>query len=146
VLAGLAAVIGLGINHFVSKAVARTRPCHVPSLLHHHIAVLLGCASDYGFPSDHAVIAGGLAMGLLFFDRGLGLVAWVFALGLAFARVYVGVHYPGDVIAGLLLGSALAIAFWLILHRPALAVTERLARTPLRPLVAARAERIRLRA
>lgn len=135
VLAGLAAVVGLGINHFVSQAVARTRPCHVPSLLHHGTEVLLKCASDYSFPSDHAVIAGGLAMGLLFFDRRLGLVAWVFALGLAFARVYVGVHYPADVIGGLLLGAVIAIVFWLLLRHAALIVTERLARTPLRPLV-----------
>lgn len=137
VIAGLSAVIALGVNHFVSQAIARRRPCHVPSLLHHKVAVLLGCASDYSFPSDHAVIAGALATGLVIVDRRLGLVAWLLALLLAFARVYVGVHYPADVIAGLLLGSAIAIVLWLLLRRPALAATERLARTPLRPLVAA---------
>lgn len=138
VLAGLSAVIALGINKLVSDAVARTRPCHVASLMdrHPHTAVILGCAHDYGFPSDHAVIAGALAVGLLIFGRRLGLLAVVLALFLAFARVYVGVHYPADVIAGLLLGGVIAIVLWLVLRVPALAVTERLVRTPLRPLVA----------
>ncbi len=133
VLAGLSAVIVLGINHFVSRAVARMRPCHAL----HHVTVLLGCASDYSFPSDHAVIAGALAMGLLLFDLRIGLLATLFALFLAFARVYVGVHYPGDVVAGLLIGAAIAVIMWVVLRRPAVALTRRLARTPLRPLIAA---------
>jgi undecaprenyl-diphosphatase len=136
VLAGVSALVSLGINHFVSQAVARVRPCH--ALVHlYHPKVLLACASDYSFPSDHAVIAGALAMGLLLFDIRIGIPAALLALLLAFARVYVGVHYPADVIAGLLLGAAIAIILWALLRRPALLVTERLARTPLRPLVAA---------
>lgn len=131
VLAGLAAVISLGVNHFVSQAVARTRPCHAL-----HIHSLLSCASDYSFPSDHAVIAGALAMGLLLFRLRLGLLATLLALLLAFARVYVGVHYPADVVAGLLMGAAIAIVVWVVLHRPAIAATLWLGRTPLRPLIA----------
>jgi len=134
VLAGVSALISLGINHFVSQAVARTRPCHVPTL---HVHSLLTCASDYSFPSDHAVIAGALAMGLLLFDVRWGALAWLLALLLAFSRVYVGVHFPGDVVAGLLMGAAIAAIIFFVLRRPGLAVTNRLAETPLRPLVAA---------
>jgi membrane-associated phospholipid phosphatase len=134
VLAGVSALISLGVNHFVSQAVARRRPCHVPTL---HVHSLLACASDYSFPSDHAVIAGALAMGLLLFDVRWGILATLLALLLAFSRVYVGVHYPGDVVAGLLMGAAIAIVIFFVLRRPSLAVTNRLAQTPLRPLVAA---------
>lgn len=134
VLAGVSALISLGVNHFVSRAVARQRPCHVPAL---HVHSLLACASDYSFPSDHAVIAGALAMGLLLFDVRWGVLATLLALLLAFSRVYVGVHYPGDVIAGLLMGAAIALIIFVVLRRPGLAMTNRLARTPLRPLVAA---------
>jgi undecaprenyl-diphosphatase len=136
VLAGLSAVISLGINHFVSQAVARARPCRALAA-HHHLALLIPCAHDYSFPSDHAVIAGGIAMGLVFFSRRLAAAAWLLALFLAFARVYAGVHYPADVIAGLLLGSAVAIVVWLVLRRPALAVAGWVVRTPLGSLIAA---------
>lgn len=134
-LAGLSAVIALGVNHFISQAVARTRPCHVL----HHVTTILGCANDYSFPSDHAIIAGALAMGLLIFSRRLGIFAVLVALFLAFSRVYAGVHYPGDVIAGLLIGALIAIVVWVVLRRPALALALWLTRTPLRPLLAGQA-------
>jgi undecaprenyl-diphosphatase len=132
VLTGGSALIGLGVNHFLSKAIARERPCHAL----HHVKVILGCASDYSLPSDHAVIAGALAMGLLIYSRRVGLLAAVLALFLAFARVYAGVHYPGDVIAGLALGAGITTVVWLVLRRPAVATAERLTRTPLRPFLA----------
>jgi len=137
VLAGLSAVIALGVNHFISQAVARVRPCHAPAVLVHHPTVILSCAHDYSFPSDHAIIAGALATGLLFVNRKLGAIAVVLALLLAFARVYAGVHYPGDVIAGLLAGAAIAVLVWLVLRRPAIALAGRIAATPLSPLISA---------
>lgn len=137
VIAGVAAVLALGINHFLSRAVARPRPCHTPSLLRHHLVVILTCAHDYSFPSDHAIIGGALAVGLLFFSRRLGALAAVVALFLAFARVYAGVHYPGDVVAGLLAGSAIVSVLWLALRAPAMTLAVKLSHTPLRPLVAA---------
>jgi membrane-associated phospholipid phosphatase len=51
--------------------------------------------------------------------------------------VYAGVHYPGDVIAGLLLGAIIASAVFLLLRRPAAAIVARVAQTPLWPLVVA---------
>jgi membrane-associated phospholipid phosphatase len=83
------------------------------------------------------VIAGAFVVGLWLIDKRLGAIGALLALLLAFARVYVGVHYPGDVVAGLLIGGAIAAAICIGLRGPATALAERLLQTPLRPLIAA---------
>ena len=131
-LVGVGAVLALAANQAIGPAVARTRPCHALA----HVEVLLHCASDSSFPSDHAMIAGAFAAGLLLLNRRLGLIATLVALLLAFARVYVGVHYPSDVAGGLAIGAAIGTLIVLALRPATAAVALRLARTPLRPLIA----------
>jgi membrane-associated phospholipid phosphatase len=75
-------------------------------------------ATGRRFPSDHCVMAGAAAAGLLLFSRKIGLVAVVAALLMAFARVYVGAHYPGDVLVWLLIGAAVAILGWFLVRVP----------------------------
>ncbi|MGZ4457404.1 MAG: phosphatase PAP2 family protein, partial [Nocardioides sp.] len=75
--------------------------------------------------------------GVLLVHRRLGLVALAMALLMAAARVYVGAHYPGVVLAGLVVGAVVTTLGWLVLRRPVTALVARLARTPLRPLVLA---------
>ncbi len=133
-LVGVGAVLALLANQAIGPAVARTRPCHALA----HVEVLLHCASDSSFPSDHAMIAGAFAAGLFLLNRRLGLVALLLALLLAFARVYVGVHYPSDVAGGLAIGAAIGTLVVLALRPATVAVALRLARTPLRPLIVRR--------
>ena len=130
-LVGIGAVLALLLNQAIGPAVARTRPCHALT----HVEVLLHCATDSSFPSDHAMIAGAFAAGLLLLNRWLGLLALLFALLLAFARVYVGVHYPSDVAGGFAIGAAVGTLVVLILRPPTTTVATRLVRTPLRPLI-----------
>jgi membrane-associated phospholipid phosphatase len=68
-----------------------------------------------GFPSRHALTSAVFATSLLGIARWLGLVAWVFALLVALARVYAGVHWPSDVLAGLVIGGLSAWGIWRIL-------------------------------
>jgi membrane-associated phospholipid phosphatase len=133
-LVGVAAVVALLANQAIGPAVARSRPCHALT----HVEVLLQCASDSSFPSDHAMIAGAFAAGLLLLDRRLGLLALVLALLLAFARVYTGVHYPSDVAAGFAIGAAIGVLVVLLLRPVTTSAAVRLARTPLRSLIASR--------
>jgi undecaprenyl-diphosphatase len=73
------------------------------------ILVLVERSADPSFPSDHAVAVGAVAAGLFLVSRRLGLLAAAAAVLMAACRVYVGAHYPHDVIAGLLLGAAIAV-------------------------------------
>jgi undecaprenyl-diphosphatase len=130
---GLGTLIAVAVNQPLVSAAAERRPYQsLP-----HVLVLISRSTDFSFPSDHATMAGAVATGLCFVNRRLGIVAWLAAALLAFARVYVGAHYPHDVAVGLLVGSAVILIGGLV-ARPALTwATERLASTRVRPLLVA---------
>ena len=99
--------------------------------------VLIPGAGDPGMPSDHAMMAGAVAMGLFLVDRRLGVVAAAAAMVLAFSRVYVGAHFPLDVVAGLMLGAAISLAGFHAFRRLLLQAVVAVTRTRFRPLMTA---------
>lgn len=132
VWAALAPLVALAIAQPINHVVQRQRP-----FVTLHLHPLVPHAADYGFPSDHATAVGAIAAGLWLVNKWLGGIATLLALILAFSRVYIGVHYPGDVAGGLALGAVVAV-LGLFLVVPILRwIAIRLAHTPLRPLVAA---------
>ncbi len=112
--APIAVLLALAANQPLSGAVHEARPYDT----HPHVLVLVTRSTDWSFPSDHAVMAGAVAVGLLFVSRRLGFIALGAALLMAFARVYVAAHYPWDVLAGLVFGGAVALLSWLLLRTP----------------------------
>lgn len=127
----LAAIVALLIAQPISSAVDEKRPFVVfPSAL-----TLIHHANDAGFPSDHATGSGAVAAALLFVSWRLGLISTLIALVIAFSRVYVGVHYPQDVAAGLALGAVVAVVGVFLVVPIMTRIVEWLGRTPLRPLV-----------
>jgi undecaprenyl-diphosphatase len=127
-----AAVLALLVQQLLVGAVHEARPYAV----HPGALVLIARTSDPSFPSDHACVAGAVAVGLFFVDRRLGWVAGVLAVVMAFARVYVGAHWPLDVVAGLAVGGALAALTILLARRPVARLVGWARANALRPLVA----------
>ena len=125
------ALFAIGLNQLLVNFVRAPRPYTVFP----HALVLVAHSGDYSFPSDHAVMAGAVAAGVLLTHRRLGVAAAVAAVVMAFARVYVGAHFPFDVIVGLLLGAAVTCSGYLAVRRLLIRVVAGLTRTPLRPLL-----------
>ncbi len=126
-------LLAIAVNQPIGNAVREARPYTSLS----DILVLVHRSTDFSFPSDHAVMAGAVATGVLLVDRRLGAVAWVAALLLAFSRVYIAAHYPHDVVVGLLLGSAVALVTAWLARRPLARLVQSLEGTRLRPLLTA---------
>lgn len=112
------------LSNFFKYAVGRLRPCHDPEISSLMRLVKSYCGGKFGYFSAHASNAFAIALffGMLLKSNlryiGLGLVFW--ACLVAYSRVYIGVHYPLDVLSGALLGSFLGWLFaklYIFVHR-----------------------------
>lgn len=90
----------------------RERPCLNPALHFHlpyHVDLLNDVIQWSSFPSDHAALFFALATCILFVSRGAGILALCHAfVVVSLPRVYVGFHYPTDILAGAVIGVGLA--------------------------------------
>ncbi|MEU2625006.1 phosphatase PAP2 family protein [Streptomyces sp. NPDC007157] len=101
----LAAAIAVLVNVPIRGFVERPRPF----LTHQGLDVLVSGKTDYSFVSDHATITMALGVGLFIANRRFGLAGIGLALVEGFCRVYMGVHYPTDVVGGFALGTAVVL-------------------------------------
>ena len=98
-------------NILLKNLVARTRPYEVVDGL----KLLIEKQSDYSFPSGHT--GSSFASAIVLWKelpKKYGVMALIVAVLIAYSRLYVGVHYPSDVLAGVLIGTVLAlVSVWL---------------------------------
>lgn len=92
---------------FIKVIVAHPRPFAVLP----EVVTLIPDQAGYSFPSMHTALTVAVAMSVLVHHRRLGLLLVLFALLVGISRIYVGVHYPVDVLVGGLLGWAIASLF-----------------------------------
>jgi undecaprenyl-diphosphatase len=101
-----AAALGLLISQVITHFWQRPRPY----VAHPHETILLVSPShEPSFPSDHAVAAFAIAFVVAFIGKRAGAVFLAGASVLALARVVAGLHYPGDVLGGALIGLVAAV-------------------------------------
>jgi undecaprenyl-diphosphatase len=103
----LAATLADQSSVIVKNIVQRLRPCHEPSIMGIVHLVNGECGGVYGFVSSHATNTFDVALISLSFIRkrwySICIILW--ACVICYSRVYIGVHYPGDVLCGAILGS-----------------------------------------
>ncbi|WP_326682095.1 phosphatase PAP2 family protein [Streptomyces sp. NBC_01237] len=130
----LVTVLAFGVDSLLKLAVREDRPCQQLG-----VVTLEACpaAGDWSFPSNHAALASAAAFALLLVSRRLGLIAIAAALLMAASRIWVGVHYPHDVLVGLAVGALVALPATWAVRRKQNTLAARLKDSPLRPLLAA---------
>ncbi|MFJ9717697.1 phosphatase PAP2 family protein [Streptomyces sp. NPDC101213] len=101
----LAAAVAVLVNVPIRGFVERPRPFRD----HQGLEVLVSGKTDYSFVSDHATITMAMGVALFVAHRRFGLVGIGLGLVEGFCRVYMGVHYPTDVVGGFALGTAVAL-------------------------------------
>jgi len=102
-----------GATHLFKNVFLRLRPCHEPGLQTFIHLVNSYCGGKYGFLSAHAANSFAVA-GFLYLFIGkestyLKYILAVWLLIIAYSRIYLAAHYPGDVLAGAIFGTAIGI-------------------------------------
>lgn len=116
VLAPLGTAVAYVVSELAKSGITEERPCRAVK----GAVSLIACPApdDWSFPSNHATIAGGAAVGLMLAWRVIAWVTLPMALLMAFSRVFVGVHYPHDVAVGLVLGTLVSLLVVKLASRP----------------------------
>lgn len=95
----------------LKNLISRPRPCQIDL----DFALLVSRPSSSSFPSTHSAWAFGAATAIFMQHRKTGVAAFIAAALIAFSRLYMFLHYPTDVLAGIVLGIALgALAHWIV--------------------------------
>jgi undecaprenyl-diphosphatase len=97
--------IELPLYKLLKNGIKRDRPCETLSSVYQRVAP----SDQFSFPSGHTAAAFIIATLLSYFFPHLAPLLYVWALLVGFSRIYLGVHYPSDILAGIVIGMLSAI-------------------------------------
>ena len=98
------------VSHYMMKPLfGRIRPCYELG----DIRLLVGCGGRFSFPSNHAANAFSIACVVVYFYRKYAALLITSAVLISLSRIYLGRHYPSDVLGGAVLGILTA---WLVIY------------------------------
>ena len=95
----------LACNVVLKPLIDRTRPYYVLGLTY-----IVAKESEFSFPSGHTSASFAAATAIYAINRKWGIAAYIFAAVMGFSRLYLGVHFPTDVLCGAIVGTAAAKA------------------------------------
>lgn len=111
ILMGISMLCGVIIGNGILKhLVARQRPCWLDT----SIPLLIPNPTDYSFPSGHTLASFEAAIMIFLHNKKWGSVAILGALVIAFSRMYLFVHFPTDILGGMILGTIISIIVYKI--------------------------------
>ncbi|MDX2190169.1 MAG: phosphatase PAP2 family protein [Bacteroidota bacterium] len=120
ILVGIALVVTLSdqfTSRFMKPNFKRLRPCYEPALSG-KVHTPFHCGGEYGFCSSHAANTAGVAfliyLLLINTNKLIGFV-FLWPIFVSYTRIYLGVHYPLDVLMGALVGIIIALVIYLLL-------------------------------
>ncbi|MFA5815457.1 MAG: phosphatase PAP2 family protein [Bacteroidales bacterium] len=105
--------------HLFKEVFMRLRPCHEPSLAGQVRLVANHCGGQFGFVSTHAAnsFTLGILSALLIHRRWFTISVFTWAILVSYSRIYLGVHYPGDVLGGVALGSLIGYGVFIATNK-----------------------------
>ncbi|MHB1324651.1 MAG: undecaprenyl-diphosphatase [Thermoleophilia bacterium] len=103
----LSLVIALLINQIIGHIYLRQRP-----FAFHEVNLLLAKSADPSFPSDHSAFVFAIAGIIMLKNRRIGIFSLAIAVLVGISRIFVGTHYPGDVLGGAMVGLVASVFVW----------------------------------
>jgi len=117
IILGVASLADIVSSHIFKEFFERIRPCNDVNFMQ-QVNLRVGCGSAFSFTSSHAAnhTAVGVIAGLVLHRHKIALwIGLLWGLSISITQVYVGVHYPTDVICGALLGAGIAFIIYKLL-------------------------------
>ncbi|MCY8004052.1 undecaprenyl-diphosphatase [Bacillus haynesii] len=105
--AGVTGILGLAANYLLSLVYYEPRP-----FVAHHVDVLIHHAADASFPSDHTTGALAISIAFWLYHRKIGSCLIAFGLLTGFSRIWVGHHYPVDVLGSILVALFVSLVMF----------------------------------